>query len=99
MFHQAAGRQLRPIEAHDIMCKIADIVVVGGVRRSAMISLGDLADQAMAGAKGDFQVTSWEQLDDWGYHYCVEVRNAYGKTRRTSSSSVLMGWTTTTSTG
>ena len=47
----AKGRKLTPIEAHDIMCKIAEVVVVGGVRRSAMISLSDLNDRTMAGAK------------------------------------------------
>ena len=47
----AAGRRLRPIECHDLMCKIAEIVVVGGVRRSAMISLSDLGDEEMARAK------------------------------------------------
>lgn len=47
----AAGRRLTPVEAHDIMCKIAEVVVVGGVRRSAMISLSDLNDREMAGAK------------------------------------------------
>lgn len=48
---KAAGRRLRPIEVHDIMCKIAEVVVVGGVRRSAMISLSDLDDVEMAKAK------------------------------------------------
>lgn len=47
----AAGRKLKPIEAHDIMCKIGEVVVVGGVRRSAMISLSDLNDHDMAAAK------------------------------------------------
>ena len=47
----AAGRKLKPIEAHDIMCKIGEVVVVGGVRRSAMISLSDLNDHDMATAK------------------------------------------------
>ncbi|RZU35967.1 ribonucleoside-diphosphate reductase alpha chain [Streptomyces sp. BK022] len=50
-FHQAAGRKFRPIEVHDIACKIASVVVVGGVRRSAMISLSDLDDKEMAEAK------------------------------------------------
>jgi len=50
-FRQAAGRQLKPIEAHDIMCKIGEIVVVGGVRRSAMISLSNINDIEMAAAK------------------------------------------------
>jgi len=47
----ASGRKLKPIEAHDIMCKIGEVVVVGGVRRSAMISLSDLNDHDMARAK------------------------------------------------
>lgn len=47
----AAGRKLKPLEAHDIMCKIGEVVVVGGVRRSAMISLSDLSDHDMAKAK------------------------------------------------
>ena len=50
-FKQSAGRQLKPIEAHDIMCKIGEIVVVGGVRRSAMISLSNINDIEMAAAK------------------------------------------------
>ena len=50
-FKQAAGRQLKPIEAHDIMCKIGEVVVVGGVRRSAMISLSNINDIEMAAAK------------------------------------------------
>jgi len=50
-FKSAAGRQLKPIEAHDIMCKIGEVVVVGGVRRSAMISLSNINDIEMAQAK------------------------------------------------
>lgn len=50
-FLDAAGRQLTPLECHDIMCKIADVVVVGGVRRSALISLGGLDDKGHASAK------------------------------------------------
>jgi ribonucleoside-diphosphate reductase alpha chain len=51
IFTNAAGRKLQPIEAHDIMCKIGEVVVVGGVRRSAMISGSDLGDFDMAKAK------------------------------------------------
>lgn len=51
IFKEAAGRKLKPIEVHDIMCKIGDVVVCGGVRRSALISLSDLSDQEMAEAK------------------------------------------------
>ena len=50
-FKGAAGRKLTSIEAHDIMCKIGEVVVVGGVRRSAMISLSNLDDDRMAHAK------------------------------------------------
>ena len=50
-FKAASGRQLKPIEAHDIMCKIGEVVVVGGVRRSAMISLSNINDIEMAAAK------------------------------------------------
>lgn len=51
LFKRAAGRRLTTLEAHDLMCKIADIVVVGGVRRSAMISLSDVVDDRMRIAK------------------------------------------------
>ena len=50
-FKSAAGRRLTSLECHDLMCKIADIVVVGGVRRSAMISLFDCTDDRMGTAK------------------------------------------------
>ena len=50
-FKVAVGRKLKPIEAHDIVCKTAEIVVVGGVRRSALISLSDLNDREMRFAK------------------------------------------------
>ena len=51
IFQDAAGRKLKSIECHDIVCKIAEIVVVGGVRRSALISLSDLNDGEMRHAK------------------------------------------------
>jgi len=55
IFQKAAGRKLTSIECHDVVCKIADIVVVGGVRRSALISLSNLSDPRMAKAKsGDW---------------------------------------------
>jgi len=50
-FKGAAGRKLTSLECHDIMCKIGEVVVVGGVRRSAMISLSDLSDDRMRHAK------------------------------------------------
>ena len=51
IFQSAKGRKLSSIECHDIMCKIAEIVVVGGVRRSALISLSNLTDERMRKAK------------------------------------------------
>ena len=51
VFQKAAGRKLTSIECHDVVCKVADIVVVGGVRRSALISLSNLSDNRMAKAK------------------------------------------------
>ena len=58
IFQNAKGRKLKPIEAHDLVCKIAEIVVVGGVRRSALISLSDLNDREMRFAKSG---QWWEQ--------------------------------------
>lgn len=51
LFKNAAGRKLSSLEAHDLVCKIAEIVVVGGVRRSALISLSNLSDDRMRHAK------------------------------------------------
>lgn len=51
LFLKAKGRKLTSLECHDLVCKIADIVVVGGVRRSALLSLSNLTDERMRGAK------------------------------------------------
>jgi ribonucleoside-diphosphate reductase alpha chain len=51
VFKNAAGRKLTSLECHDLVCKIAEIVVVGGVRRSALISLSNLSDDRMRHAK------------------------------------------------
>jgi ribonucleoside-triphosphate reductase len=51
IFKKAAGRKLTPQEIHDIVCKIAEVVVVGGVRRSALISLSDLGDPELRDCK------------------------------------------------
>ena len=50
-FRHAQGRRLNSIECHDLMCKVGDVVVVGGVRRSALISLSNLTDERMRMAK------------------------------------------------
>ena len=51
VFYEARGRKLKPIEVHDLVCQIADSIISGGVRRSALISLSDLSDYEMAHAK------------------------------------------------
>lgn len=51
VFKKAAGRKLSSLECHDLCCKIAEVVVVGGVRRSALISLSNLSDDRMRNAK------------------------------------------------
>ena len=51
IFKNASGRKLTSLECHDLVCKIAEIVVVGGVRRSALISLSNLSDDRMRVAK------------------------------------------------
>ena len=58
IFKSAQGRRLTSLECHDIMCKIGEVVVVGGVRRSAMISLSNLSDDRMRHAKSG---SWWEQ--------------------------------------
>ena len=58
VFKGANGRKLTSLECHDIVCKIAEVVVVGGVRRSALISLSNLSDDRMRHAKSG---SWWEQ--------------------------------------
>lgn len=59
LFRNAAGRKLNSLECHDLMCTIADVVVSGGVRRSAMISLSNLSDDRMRNAKNG----RWWEMD------------------------------------
>lgn len=58
LFQKSVGRKLNSLEVHDLVCKIADVVVVGGVRRSALISLSNLTDERMRMAKSG---QWWEQ--------------------------------------
>lgn len=67
----ARGRQLTPLECSDIMCKIGETVVVGGVRRSAMICLSDLSDEGLRYAKSG---QWWEQS---GYRALANLSVAY----------------------
>jgi ribonucleoside-triphosphate reductase len=71
IFKKAAGRKLNSVECHDLMCMIGNIVVTGGVRRSAMLSLSNLSDLRMANAKnGDW----WT---NWGYRRLANNSVAY----------------------
>jgi len=80
----AAGRKLRSIEAHDIMCKVGEVVVVGGVRRSALISLSDLRDNDMAKAKAG---AWWEATG----HRAL-ANNSVAYTDRPSMSDFIAEW-------
>lgn len=62
--YEAKGRKLRPIEVHDIVCSIAEVVICGGVRRSALISLSDLNDSEMSHAKSGpwWEVSKYRSL-------------------------------------
>ena len=61
-FRNARGRKLSSMECHDIVCKTGEVVVVGGVRRSALISLSNLSDQRIRSAKtGDWWTTNPER--------------------------------------
>ena len=65
LFKKAKGRKLTSLECHDLMCKVADIVVVGGVRRSALISLSNLTDERMRKAKmGDLSTNQQRYLSN-----------------------------------
>ena len=80
----ASGRKLKSIEAHDIMCKIGEVVVVGGVRRSAMISLSDLNDHDMARAKSG----AW-----WEYNsQRALANNSVSYSNRPSMSDFMSEW-------
>lgn len=71
MFTKAAGRKLSSLECHDMMCMVADIVVVGGVRRSAMLSLSNLSDDRMRNAKNG------EWWREWDYRRLANNSVAY----------------------
>ena len=82
VFKDAKGRKLSSIECHDIMCKVGEIVVVGGVRRSAMISLSNLSDDRMRHAKsGEFP----------SHRYLANNSVAY--TEKPDSTSFMREWT------
>jgi ribonucleoside-diphosphate reductase alpha chain len=84
-FLVAKGRKLSSIECHDIMCKIGEIVVVGGVRRSAMISLSNLSDDKMRYAK------SGQWYVDYGHRALANNSVAY--TDKPDAETFMREWT------
>ena len=84
-FSSAKGRKLSSIECHDIMCKIGEVVVVGGVRRSAMISLSNLSDDRMRHAKSG----AWWENDKQR----ALANNSVSYTEKPDAVSFLREWT------
>lgn len=84
LFLQAQGRKLNSIECHDLMCKIGEVVVVGGVRRSAMISLSNLSDNRMRYAKSG---QWWEQSA-----YRALANNSVSYTEKPDVESFMREW-------
>ncbi len=84
-FKKAAGSKLSSYECHSIMCKIGEVVVVGGVRRSAMISLSNLSDDRMRHAKSG---KWWETAPHMGL-----ANNSVAYTEKPDAMSFLREWT------
>ena len=84
-FRQAEGRKLSSLECHDLMCKIGEVVVVGGVRRSAMISLSNLSDDRMRHAKSG---NWWENAG----HRAL-ANNSVSYTEKPDSMAFMREWT------
>ena len=84
-FTNAQNRKLSSIECHDIMCKIGEVVVVGGVRRSAMISLSNLSDDRMRHAKSG----AWWENDPQR----ALANNSVSYTEKPDSISFMREWT------
>ena len=90
-FKEAQGRKLSSIECHDLMCKIGEIVVVGGVRRSAMISLSNLSDDRMRHAKSG----KWydePNLNIYRYGYRGMANNSVAYSDKPDSMSFMREW-------
>ena len=83
-FKGAVGRKLSSLECHDIMCKIGEVVVVGGVRRSAMISLSNLSDDRMRHAKSG----AWWENDPQR----ALANNSVAYTEKPDSMSFMREW-------
>ncbi len=85
-FKRAKGRKLNSLEVHDMMCMVGEIVVVGGVRRSALISLSNLSDRRMAEAKSG---AWWEANSQRSL-----ANNSVAYTEKPDATTFLEEWTT-----
>lgn len=83
-FERASGRKLESQEVHDLICKIADVVVCGGVRRSALISLSNLSDQRMRDAKSG---QWWDQ-----FPYRALANNSVAYTEKPETGHFMQEW-------
>jgi len=90
-FTEAQGRELSSIECHDIMCKIGEIVVVGGVRRSAMISLSNLGDDCLRHAKSGIW---WDEPEKniYRFGYRALANNSVAYTKKPSIETFMREW-------
>ena len=84
-FKEAQGYKLSSIQCHDIMCKIGEVIVMGGVRRSAMISLSNLSDDRMRHAKSG----AWWENDP---HRAL-ANNSVAYTEKPDAISFMREWT------
>ena len=90
-FKNAVGRRLTSLECHDIMCKIGQVVVVGGVRRSAMISLSNLNDEQLRYAKsGEWWDDEANGIKRFGYRGLANNSVAY--TEKPDNKSFMREW-------
>ena len=90
-FKEAEGRKLSSIECHDLMCKVGEIVVVGGVRRSALISLSNLSDDRMRHAKSG---KWWDEPDQniYRFGYRGMANNSVAYSEKPDSMSFMREW-------
>ena len=91
-FKAAQGRKLSSIECHDLMCKVGEVVVVGGVRRSAMISLSNLSDDRMRHAKSG-QWWDDPDINIYRHGYRSLANNSVAYTEKPDAVSFMREWT------
>lgn len=84
IFQNAAGRRLNSLECHDLTCKIGDVVVMGGVRRSALISLSNPSDMRMRHAK----MGEWYRTSPWR----ALANNSAAYTERPTTGAFMAEW-------